>query len=395
MNFGLEGFFDDSPSEEMKRNRENVFDILDSAQDSVAALSEKEYAERFERDCREVIGCDLKKNRAGEIIRVKPEFAEREYIKSRYNAVGFSLLVFLLASSLLPYLLIYAAVFGMAFAKRSQGVTLAMIDEYFYDVIGSNGGFMIVNAGTVLISLLLATYAGCKAAKISVKDFFAKPKIGAPKTLAYSSMAFFLQIISGIIITIISELASSGGKQLNEADFSTNRDMFATIVICTYTIIIAPFIEEYFFRGFVLNNVSKISKSFAMVLSAFLFALYHMNIPQFVSAFLMGLLLSYVTLKADSIIPAIVIHSINNCIAMALTILSEYNQSLGDTVSVIVMYSLALIGLVMLVIFSRKEAFPEKNAYDKYRGFENAIKSPSLIIAVALMIGMTAMNMFK
>ncbi|MBQ7131871.1 MAG: CPBP family intramembrane metalloprotease [Oscillospiraceae bacterium] len=392
--FGLEGFFDNAPSEEMQRNRENVFGILDSVESTAGSISQEEYADLFEEDCSSVLGCGVRKNSRGEILRIRPGAVETLIIKSRYNAIGFSVLVFLLASSLIPYVLIYAAVFGMAFASGSEGFGISRLEELFNNVISSTGGYMLVNAGSVMLSLFLAAYCGCKCAKISPKTFFGRPKIKPAKTLAYASIGYFFQVVANVLITLISIAAAYGGKELNNADFSTKRDVFATIVICVYTVVIAPFAEELFFRGFMLNAASKVSSIFAMVLSSFLFGLYHMNIPQFVMAFLLGMLLSYVTLKADSIIPAIVIHSLNNCISMSLSILSEYNASLGEMVSVIVVYGLAIIGLICLINISTKEALPENTVYDKYRGARIAFTCAPLNIAVIILIIVAALNMF-
>lgn len=387
--FGLEGFFDNAPSEEMRRNRENVFDILDSAENAADSSFDDKYAELFEDDCASVIGCKLRKNSKGEILRIKPGAAETSLIKARYNAIGRSAILYLICMILIPYVLIYAAALGMALAKGSSS-----LDELFYDVIGSNGGYMLVNAGTVMVSLLLATYSGCKRTKTSPKAFFAKPKIKTGKTFAYGTIVFLFQIMANVVIALLSAAAAYGGKELSSADFSTDQDIFATIVICTYTVIIAPLVEELFFRGFVLNCASKVSSAFAMVLSSFLFGIYHMNVPQFVSAFLVGMLLSYVTLKADSIIPAIVIHAFNNCVSMALTILSEYNTSLGDTVSAIVMYALAFVGLICLIRFSSKEALPENTVYDKYRGARIAFTCVYFDIAVVVFVILSVKNMF-
>lgn len=393
--FGLEGFFDDNKhDDEIARNRDNVFDILDSAQENSAESEKEKYNKQFDEDCKFLIGCTPRRTPNGSFIPVKPNFYETMHLKQRYNAVGAALLVFILLSSVVPYLLIYAAIFGMIFADGGSSATVTQLDLLYSRVINSTGGYMLVNAGTVLVSLLAATWCGCKMAAIDTKSFFSKPKIGAGKTLAYTSVLFFIQFTANIVITMISMLVSQGGSELYTADFSTKTDPFATIVICTYTIIIAPVAEELFFRGFILNNVCKISRTFAMFFSSFLFGLYHMNIPQFVSATLFGLLLSYVTLKADSIVPAIIVHAVNNCISMVLTIITEYNQSLGETVSMISMYGLAIVGLIVFATLSRKEGFPLYSIYEKYRGLPVAIKSVSLNIAVIMMVAMTAMVMF-
>jgi membrane protease YdiL (CAAX protease family) len=54
-------------------------------------------------------------------------------------------------------------------------------------------------------------------------------------------------------------------------------------------------------------------------ISAGAFALYHLNPPQVISTFGLGLALGFVTLRARSILPAMIVHAINNSVAIVIS----------------------------------------------------------------------------
>ncbi|MCK9414323.1 MAG: CPBP family intramembrane metalloprotease [Prolixibacteraceae bacterium] len=81
-------------------------------------------------------------------------------------------------------------------------------------------------------------------------------------------------------------------------------------------LIVAPVFEEILMRGIVLEAfLRKYGPVMAIFLSALFFGLFHMNGPQFVNAFLIGLFLGFVYYSTRSLILCIAIHATNNSIA--------------------------------------------------------------------------------
>ncbi|MBQ6733550.1 MAG: CPBP family intramembrane metalloprotease [Lachnospiraceae bacterium] len=78
-----------------------------------------------------------------------------------------------------------------------------------------------------------------------------------------------------------------------------------------YAAVVAPVAEELVYRGFCLRLTQRFGKVFAIVFSAFAFAVMHENLPQAVFAFQAGLVLGFVTLRY-SLHWAILMHFINN-----------------------------------------------------------------------------------
>jgi membrane protease YdiL (CAAX protease family) len=80
--------------------------------------------------------------------------------------------------------------------------------------------------------------------------------------------------------------------------------------------VIAPIVEEIYFRGFVFRAyLDQKGPRQAFLFSAGLFALVHLNLPALLPIFAIGLLLSFLYLRTGSILPAIVAHGVNNAAA--------------------------------------------------------------------------------
>lgn len=86
--------------------------------------------------------------------------------------------------------------------------------------------------------------------------------------------------------------------------------------------ICAPIAEEILFRGAILRRLLEIfdGKNYwwAIVISAFIFALIHGNKAQGINAFLMGLILGWLYFRTNSIIPGLIIHWLNNTVAYVM-----------------------------------------------------------------------------
>ena len=85
----------------------------------------------------------------------------------------------------------------------------------------------------------------------------------------------------------------------------------------------APVFEEWLFRGVILAGfLKRYSPTTAIVLSATIFALIHLNPAQSIGAFFIGLALGWLFYRTGSLWPGMVVHFINNA-ASSLVFLSD------------------------------------------------------------------------
>ena len=103
--------------------------------------------------------------------------------------------------------------------------------------------------------------------------------------------------------------------------------------------ILPAFFEEMFFRGIVLGGFRQnYPQTKAILISSLLFGLIHLNPYQFVTAFLIGIVMGYVLIKTDSILPAMYMHLFNNTLFVIVMridsgiIIDGFNSAYGGQV---------------------------------------------------------------
>lgn len=85
--------------------------------------------------------------------------------------------------------------------------------------------------------------------------------------------------------------------------------------------VLAPLVEELFFRGYVYQVFKKsVAVGWASVLSAGIFALFHFEFTVFVPLFLLGLILNWLFESTRSLWVPIAFHMVNNALAFLVEI---------------------------------------------------------------------------
>lgn len=110
------------------------------------------------------------------------------------------------------------------------------------------------------------------------------------------------------------------------------------------------YLEEKLFRGYVLVGLRPLGDTFAVVVSSLLFGLMHGNLTQIPFAFMMGLVLGFLTVRLKSLKVAYAIHFCNNLLTLLLTQWLPYRVS--DAVSYAVLTQKILLGLAVLGLFT-------------------------------------------
>jgi membrane protease YdiL (CAAX protease family) len=101
--------------------------------------------------------------------------------------------------------------------------------------------------------------------------------------------------------------------------------------------------EELIFRGLIFKGLQKGGNTFAIIISATMFSLFHISLEQTIYPFLMGLVLAVIMCYENNILYCIVLHFTNNFISLTLNYLKisfAFNH-----------WSYYLIAILFLIIF--------------------------------------------
>ncbi|MDO4296502.1 MAG: CPBP family intramembrane metalloprotease [bacterium] len=125
---------------------------------------------------------------------------------------------------------------------------------------------------------------------------------GIGKTLLYFLVCLAVMYLGNIIGNVLIFMVSTFlGREMPENEMANvvmSADIWAIFLV---TVILAPMVEEWMFRKFLLDRIAVYGQGRAALLSAVLFGLAHGNFYQFFYAFGLGLLLAYVYMKTGKI----------------------------------------------------------------------------------------------
>lgn len=281
----------------------------------------------------------------------------------------------------------------VAYAVCSGSVTFKWSDvqsyfssrpELYFSTAFQMSANISVTAMTVLVTLLIAGLAF----KTTVWSYF-KPDRQSVKTgFKWLSPCFVFNMLASTMISIVTGFLSSMGVSVPTADFSIRQpSVFAVIMQISYIVILAPVFEEIIYRGLIIKMISPYSKSAAVLVSALAFGLMHGNIPQAASAFCTGLIYAVIALKCGSMIPTIIIHSLNNLIVNSPEISSAMGIPYNTTVLSIVEICIGLFGFFVWFTdykFMKYDDTPESE--EKTAAVKKVMTNPMILIYFAILL---------
>ena len=160
-----------------------------------------------------------------------------------------------------------------------------------------------------------------------------------------------------------------------------------TFSMFLYASILAPIAEEVLFRGCILRTLRPFGKKFAVFGSAFLFGLFHGNLLQTPYAFLIGLVLGYVTVEY-SIGWSVVLHMFNNLVLADLMtrLTANLPPIVYEVLSLVILGGCMIASGVILVLKRREIASYIRSEWMDRRVLKCFFLNAGIIVLTLLMI---------
>lgn len=132
------------------------------------------------------------------------------------------------------------------------------------------------------------------------------------KTLVIFIFMAFNLLMAGALMgqavnSVIGVFFGEQESQITEA--MTNSSLWLS---CLYSLLIAPLLEELFFRKLLIDRLGFLGDWSVILLSGIAFGLFHGNLEQFFYAALLGTLLALVYRKTGNLLYTIIIHAVVN-----------------------------------------------------------------------------------
>lgn len=199
------------------------------------------------------------------------------------------------------------------------------------------------------------------------------------------------------------------------------------------SVILAPILEELFFRKFLIDRLRPFGRNVSVLLPAFLFGLFHQSVEQLLYAFLIGTILSYFYYKTGKYWLSVAIHAIFNWISgfIPMQFLPKLNsfandmvpvmenlsetatmdeiteqmlpllETYGTTIVLYVVYLLLLFavnitGVVLFCIHIKKiRENTEERVLSASETFKSIMLNPGMIVCTVICGGLTILSLFS
>lgn len=287
------------------------------------------------------------------------------------------------------------AIIGFTASSFIVSVILSLIPGFFdaYD----NSPLLYICANALLSVVALGVPFFCAYCFMRKKRLIGDLNLGTP---VHGSMTVLL-IFAALMCCMVGNYATNFLSTFVEAVFGiqfvapsddfTITGLPAFLLRIAQTAMLPALIEEFAVRGTVLQPLRRYGDKFALLMSAFVFALMHGNMVQIPFAFIAGLAIGYAVIATGSLWTGVIIHFCNNLIAVCSE--AAYDLLPEETAALITLGLMALVfiaGLVCAIVYFKKYARvplgkrrTELDSREKNRAF---LCSAPMIIAIILLV---------
>lgn len=272
----------------------------------------------------------------------------REILKNQIKGASGKCSMLMLILGLLSQGIGILAGVGLAAYSMING-TLNMNDgNYMY---GVNKEFINIVLGITpcIVVDIIIILIGLKTTKLKLKrDIFNKSNYSKKIIpLGMASVGGVL-LISTTIYLFYSAVIKFMGLTIPAPDFTFPSSTLMRVMYISYICILGPILEEIIFRGILLKSMKKYGAFTAIIFTSIVFSMFHLNLVQFMTPLLLGILLAFVTVNANSIIPAIIIHMFNNSMATVITCVAGESELVSTIISTVFIFG-GVIGLIFFI----------------------------------------------
>lgn len=271
---------------------------------------------------------------------------ERKSIRTSANRSAAGLLLFSFISEALALILILFVYFTGAYDENNSNYISGIEPVTMY----------ILNSIVCLIGFGISASIITKINHLRLDDVLKIKKVNALDTVKFTIASMGFVYVFNLLLTFMNMNLGLFGFENEPMDLGTVNGLWGNIIYFLSIAVVPPIIEEFAFRGAILGSIrEKHGDALAIIISAVLFGFMHGNFIQTPVTFLTGLVLGYLTVKTNSIIPAIILHFVNNGWAVIYDILSKLtSEDLMIWVESGVALALIGVGLICAVSLIKK-----------------------------------------
>lgn len=315
-------------------------------------------------------------------------YQRKNNLKKDSNHVGIILLLFFAVMMGVSLVTVLPLMMSSMFSNNADPMN--METAFLEDTV-----FIMLQSGFVsLVAFFLVSLIYCLIAKVNLGKIFPLDKLPSKFTYLICTFGLAVAMVSNYVSNLTIALFDLFGINAY-VDINYECDSALDVFLFYVTVAVLPaLVEEFAFRGVILGLLRKHSDSLAILVSGIMFGLMHGNFTQIPFATAVGLILGFIAVKANSLIPCIIVHFLNNALSVTQMLISEYSglsQVASDTINILITLVVCGLGIISFIILSSKyKGFFIIKEKDNHLSFAEKSKivftNPLIITFSALML---------
>ncbi|MFQ6608822.1 MAG: lysostaphin resistance A-like protein [Fidelibacterota bacterium] len=166
--------------------------------------------------------------------------------------------------------------------------------------------------------LFLPVFIFIQSSQSNIREVFRIKPITSPVLQATIILSIGVTVIVDELDRIIGILLPPPDFYLELMENVRMENPIALFILFLGGVAVAALVEEMIFRGFLQQILEQAWKDItrAILATAIFFAAIHFNLWWTIQIYFLGILLGYLAWRTNSVFPGIILHSINNALAM-------------------------------------------------------------------------------
>ena len=264
--------------------------------------------------------------------------------KKAFSGVG---LIYTILSSVVTGLQLVVSAIGVAIQNNTSVVLSVDLQ-------------IMINSVILYVIGLLILQVGLKKQNLPIIEL-KKHRMSFSDILKAFCMCYAVLIASNIIGLLLTTAIGilKGSPIINPvAELATQMSI---PVLFIFTVICAPIFEELFFRKYIIDRVVNFGEVPAVLLSGFMFGLFHGNLSQFPYAFTIGVFFGILYVRTGKILYPVVLHAMVNFMGSVASVMvlkgvsTEFMNGMTTAATEAELLGLFtpenLVGLIGLLVF--------------------------------------------
>lgn len=225
---------------------------------------------------------------------------------------------------------------------------VAFVITTAFNVYSNNANALITNEWPIIVTLLAADFV--MAGILLQRGYLSHKRLWNPTNVH----CLWWTVVAGTTAIFITDAISSVASFLPNWLEGTFNNIEGNLLGIIAVAIIGPILEEMLFRGVITTELLKAyPPKKAIITSAIIFGVFHLNPAQILVATLLGLLLGWLFYKTHSMIPGIIVHILNNSSSVFFTQTYPNAENFYDLLG-LAPYIVCLAIAILLLAYSIK-----------------------------------------